>query len=103
MALAVDRVARGERPVEVLGGPAVLAQLCMRRREHVQDVRQQGGRGLGAVRITQQQHLRGKPGCQWAEAGNQAANWPRLAEAGNRPELHLVLPGELEGEFGRPV
>ena len=75
-------------PAAVSTGSRVLAQLRVRRGEHVQDVRQQGGRGLGAVRITQEQHLRGKPGCQWAEAGNQAANWPRLAEAGNRPELH---------------
>ena len=64
VALAVDCIGRRERPVEVLGGPAVLAQLRVRRGQHVQYVRQQGRRGLGAVRITQEQRLCGKQGCQ---------------------------------------
>ena len=69
VALAVDCVGHGERPVEVLGGPAVLAQLRMRRGQHVQYVRQQGRRGLGVACHTQEQRLCGKQGCQFTEAG----------------------------------
>ena len=31
----------------------------------------------------------------WPASRNTSANWPRLAEAGGRPELDLALAGEL--------
>eukprot|EP00964_Phaeocystis_antarctica_P056300 scaffold33213_cov60-Phaeocystis_antarctica.AAC.6 len=38
--------------------------------------------------------------CQLAEAGR---GWPRLAEAGGRPELDLVLAGRAGGRIGRSL
>ena len=35
----------------------------------------------------------------WPVSQTTSANWPRLAEAGGRPELELALAGRAEGEL----
>ena len=37
----------------------------------------------------------------WPASQNISANWPRLAEAGGRPELDLALAGRARGRIGR--
>ena len=49
-------------------------------------------------------HLWGKQG-QYGQPASQSvsANWPRLAEAGGRPELDLALAGRAGGRVGRSL
>ena len=35
----------------------------------------------------------------WPAGQNTPATWPRLAEAGGRPELHLALAGRAEAYY----